>query len=44
MVLCGRRIDVCDAVLLSLIIEEKKHKLTELKTGLDEADSLVLAI
>jgi len=25
-----------------LIVEEKKHKLTELKTGLDEADSLVL--
>lgn len=27
-----------------LIVEEKKHKLTELKTGLDEADSLVCSV
>jgi hypothetical protein len=38
------RFDACkvsDGLLVFLIVEEKKHKLTELKTGLDEADSLV---
>lgn len=37
----ARRVDVSDDVLLFLVAEEKKHKLTELKTGIDEADSLV---
>ena len=32
---------VCSCVFVA---EEKKHKLTELKTGLDEADSLVFVV
>jgi hypothetical protein len=41
------RFDACkvsDGLLVFLIVEEKKHKLPELKTGLDEADSLVCVV
>jgi hypothetical protein len=34
---------VSDGLLVFLVVEEKKHKLTELKT-LDEADSLICVV
>lgn len=39
-----RGIGVSDAGFAFVVVEEKKHKLTELKTGLDEADSLVFVV